>query len=243
MTPRIAVFFHCLFQIGDKPLPLACQIVTEQMQMLRNSGLAQRADEIIVGINGTPVESGQMLEPCGIPKKARVVYHGLESRSENLTIVELERWLPGHEGWYVLYFHAKNSTHGIGSRWEGDDKDEAYEIQAVKWRNCMMRHCVHKWQRCVDLLTEGYEAVGAHWLTGMTKKRNQHLFGGNFWWSRADFLLTLPSITERACVKECGIGSLGARYESEIILGNGPRLPRIKDLADDHKMWQCPQLT
>jgi len=230
MNPPIAVFYHGLFFIGDKLLHSACHVVTGQMQAMTASGLTDGADEIIVGINGTAIESGPLVEQC-VPKKAHVTYHGLSSRSENLTLVQLERWLPYHADWYVLYFHAKGATH---------DTESDYGKFSARWRNCMMLHCVTRWQECVQLLDEGYEAVGCHWLTGMGSDKSQHLFAGNFWWAKASFLLTLPSIFKRERIKMSGIESLESRYEAEVFLGNGPRLPKVKDLEPGHGLGECP---
>jgi hypothetical protein len=232
MTPRLAIFYHCLFFLGEPPklLEKACTVVTDQMRMFKASGLCKRADEFHVGVNGTTAESGPLVDDL-IPKKARVTYHGLQSRSENLTLVELEKWLPGHEDWYVLYFHAKTATHLPGHN------DGPF---GPHWLHCMMKRCVHQWPACVELLSHGQDAVGCHWMTNMGPDKDQHIFGGNFWWARADFLLTLPSLFERHQIKTKGIGALESRFEAEVWIGNGPRLPRVKDLEPNHRMWQCP---
>lgn len=214
---NIAIFFHCCFVLGDppQPLPAAEGIVKKQMAQLAESGLLAAADEMHVGVNGGPESVDYALKL--LPPLAVVNYHGLESRAENLTLVMLEKWLPTHDDWYVLYFHSKGATHPPG-----------HDVSA-RWRGCMMRNAVTNWRQCVADLDAGYEAVGSHWMTGAQTPPGQSIFAGNFWWAKTSFLKTLPSIYERERIKVSGISALESRYESEVWIGNGPRLPKVKD--------------
>lgn len=214
----IAIFYHCLFYLGDPPelMPLALQVVKRQMDAGLNSGLIPAASEFIVGINGG-VESRE-LSNLFIPAKAKRVMHGLQSKAENLTIVEIEKWAKDHPGWNVLYFHSKGATH----------TEEPPDGLRAKWRNCMMRNLIDQWKRCVLDLDSGFDSVGCHWMPGMVNG-TQNIWAGNFWWARSEFLSTLPSIYERDRIKVSGIDALESRYEAEVWIGNGPRLPVVKD--------------
>jgi hypothetical protein len=191
------------------------------MDQLRQSGLLDAASEFHVGINGG-LES-LIVASALFPPKAKVELHGLQCHNECRTIRMLEKWTPGHEGWYVLYFHAKNSSHdadtGIG----------------VNWRRCMMEHCITNWRTCVADLDKGYEAVGCHWMEPPETPLGQFIFAGTFFWARASFLLTLPSIMDRGRIKSSGIDALESRYEAEVWIGNGLRVPRIMDY---HHGWK-----
>lgn len=191
------------------------------MKALTDTGLLNACEHFLVGINGGT--ESLIVAQSVIPKSAQFVLHGLDSHAENLTLVELEKWLPGHDDWYVLYFHAKACTHGPGP---------VRDSRAL-WRNCMMRNLVFQWRRCVADLQAGYESVGCHWMTGAKTPPDQSIWAGNFWWAKASYLLTLPSIFERARIKESGIGAAESRYEAEVWIGNGPRLPLIKDYHPD----------
>jgi len=214
---NIAIFYHSLFFLGDPPvlLPTAFTVVKAQMAAFNDSGLLDAATEIHCGVNGG-AESESIAREL-LPPHAVIQYHGLDSRNENSTIVMLEQWLPLHDDWYVLYLHSKGATHP-----EGND-------HSTRWRDCMMRHAVHNWRLCVADLDAGYEAVGSHWMTGDQTPPGQSIFAGNFFWASSDFLRTLPSIQERDRIKLSGLWSLDSRYESEVWLGNGPRLPKVKD--------------
>jgi len=227
----ICIVYHCLFMHGDPPelRPAAFSIVHEQMTQLEDSGLLAAASEMIVGINGPESESREYAGLV-IPAKAKLVMHGPKSFAENLTLVEIEKWVPTHKDWYVLYFHTKGATHAIGTD---------YAAFSAKWRRCMMEELVYGWKRCVSLLDSGIEAVGCHWLTGQGWDHSQHYFAGNFWFAKASYLATLPSIYKRARITESGIGHPDSRFESEVWIGNGPRLPSVRDLAN-HGLMQCP---
>lgn len=215
----LAIFYHTLFFLGDRLLPHACEVTNEQMDLARRYGLLDAAEHFVVGING-----GNESKPVAdlvIPPKATRVMHGLESRNENLTLIELEKFVIEHPGWLILYFHAKGSTRAT---------DSQYDQYIARWRNCMMTHTVLGWRKCIDALRKGFEAAGAHWMLGAGPDRNQNLFAGNFWWATSNYLRTLPSILRRDRIRISGVKALESRYEAEVWIGNGSRLPKALDL-------------
>ena len=224
----IAVFYHCLFYLGEprRELPYAYPIITEQMRDVVASGLIHSVSHFLVGINGN-CES-MFAAHAVIPKKAKLVLHGLKSRAENLTIIEIEKFVKTHPGWNVLYFHSKGVTH----------TDETYLKRTADWRHCMMRHCVANWRQCVADL-ETHDSVGCHWMAGVGPDNSQNIWAGNFWWATSDFLATLPSMFERDRIKESGIANVESRYESEVWIGNGKVLPKVKDYHHEFGGTAC----
>lgn len=215
----IAIFYHCLFFHGSPPelRERACEIVGEQMRDLKQSGLLDSATVFIAGINGgeESVEFANLL----LPAKATRVFHGLQSKAENLTIVEVEKWAPSHPGFNVLYLHAKGCTHG---------PDDAYgNGVSAPWRRTMMQYLVGGWRQCVCDLESGFESVGCHFMRGMCDG-TQNIWAGNFWWATSDFLRTVPSIFLRDRIKVSGISAAESRYEAEVWIGNG-RLPTVRE--------------
>lgn len=215
----IAIFYHCLFVLGNPPefRKRAFEIVHEQMKLVKDSGLLNETQHLVVGINGG--KESEQFANLVIPAKANRVFHGLESRAENLTIVELEKWIKDNPGWNVLYFHAKGCTHPEGDNY-GDNVSSP-------WRKTMDRQLVGGWRQCVKDLESGFESVGCHFLVGMCDG-TQNIWAGNFWWATSDFLKTLPSIYLRDRIKESGIAAAESRYEAEVWIGNGPRIPKVK---------------
>lgn len=226
MADKIAIFYHCLVfkeHNGRELLDPAVRIINDQMQMLYNVGLINACQEMVVGINGG--EESKNIVDLLIPIKAKIVLHGLQCHTENRTLFEIEKWVPNHPGWKVLYIHAKGATHP-----EGDPL-------RTNWRNCMMRNLVKNWRHCVRELDQN-DLVGCHWMTGDKTPPSQSIFAGNFWWARSDYLASIPSMMVRPRIQESGLDSAESRYESEVWIGNGATFPKVKDL---HPEWidQC----
>ncbi len=215
---KLAIFYHALFYLGDPPelRPMAVGIVMEQMEQLKQSGLLDACDEMIVGVNGG-VES-EVPALMTLPAKAKVVYHGLASRAENLTIVALHEWCKTHLGWAVLYFHAKGCTHPA-------DSDYGKNVSGP-WRRAMMDDLVGGWRNCMADMEAGYDVACSHWLWGMADG-TQHIPCGNFAWVRSSFAASLPDMHLRERIKQSGIGNVESRYEAEVFWGNG-RKPTVK---------------
>jgi len=213
----IAIFYHCLFELGDPPevLPQAVSIVHEQMTQLRVIGLLDAATKFVVGINGG--EASREIANLVIPSKAEIIMHGLDSRAENLTIVELWEWAKENPGWNILYFHSKGATHKAGSDYG--------EKMANPWRKGMMKDLVVNWRKCVADLNH-HDIVCAHWMWSLADG-TQHIPAGNFLWITSDFAAKLPDINLRERIKMSGIANVESRYEAEVFWGNGPR-PNVK---------------
>lgn len=222
MTPApILVFFHAAFLYGEPPeiKEHVAFMVAEQMGGMKACGLEAAASEIHVGINGS-LESEPFEEL--FPDGTIFHYHGLQSRSENLTIQLIEarlKTIPFNEEAYVLYFHTKGGSFPPG------------DPLRTRWRNRMFHHCVLEWRKCVAALDDGIEACGCHWLTPETHPGlvENPYFAGTYFWSRASYLKTLNPIAESPAVKQHGIGAFEARYQAESWVGCGRHRPRIKD--------------
>ncbi len=190
--------------------------------MLRDSGLLESSSEFHVGINGgeESIDYSQLV----IPSKAKVFFNGLHSKSEILTLVQLQYWLPGHQNWNVLYFHSKGAT-------KGQNK------MVSRWRDRMMFYNVVEWKKCVSDLEVGFDSVGCHWLDSKNQRSmppGQAIWGGNFWWAKAAFLMTLPDLTKTARARISGLESMAGRYEAETWIGSGRRKPKVRDY---HPGW------
>lgn len=214
MSTPVAVFYHSLFVLDhpDNLLPSAFQIVPEQMAALKLSGLEDAATEIHCGVNGAG--ESEVYAKSMLPTKAQVTYHGLQSKAENLTIVMLENWVKSHDGWNVLYFHAKGSSHAPGTSY-GDHVSKP-------WRLGMMQDLVGGWRQCVAALDQGYDIACSHWMWNMADG-TQHIPAGGFLWLKSSFARRLPSIFLRERIKGSGIAAYESRYEAEVYWGNGPR--------------------
>ncbi len=211
----IAVFYHCLFTHG-KPRevrPGAMAIVLDFMMKAAQCGLLDACSEFVVGVNGTEEESGDYVK-LAIPKKARVIYHGLDSFAENLTICALHTWAQAHPNWAVLYCHAKGCTH--------DPESPYAQHVSGPWRGTMTAHLVGGWKESVAQIEAGADIVCCHWLWGQCDG-TQHIPAGNFLWLNSTFAGSLPPMHNRERIKSDGIAAASSRYEAEVFWGNGHR--------------------
>jgi hypothetical protein len=212
---KIAVFYHAILSGLDRPIDrdYAAGIINEQVADLRNSGLCDACHELHVGVNG-PAEEAMMVASL-VPDKAQIVVNGPEARSEIPTLQHLVQWLPGHEDWAVFYHHVKSVS---------------TMRQADNWRRRMQWHCVGGWKNCVAALERGVEAAGCHWLTPEQNPGAiaSPFFGGNFWWARGKYLMTIPPLPPDTWAN---------RYIAESWIGSGPKRPRVHDFSPG---WPTP---
>lgn len=214
---KIAVVFHSLFVLGDPPEfhPIGASIIQNQMEVLRESGLLDACDEFYVGINGG--EESQMYADSILPEKAVKIYHGLQARNEIRTIMFLHQMMMGRKGWAVLYFMPKGFSHALTDQ------------MTYNWRECMQHHLVRNWEICIESLKMGADMAGCHWKTEQVDGK-QNLWAGNFWWSKSEYLSTLPPIENNPRIPLMGgIDSFQSRYEAEVWVGSGRRRPKVVD--------------
>lgn len=214
MNP-IAVFYHARLMGGNPPVDgdHPFHVMKDQMGDLVVSGLCEAASEIIVGLNG----DDKILDRVSsiVPHKAKIVIHGEGANTEVPTLWHLQQWLPGHEDWYVCYFHAK------GSRNAAEPLNRA-------WRGCMERAVIKYWKRCISDLDAGAESVGCHYLRPEVFGPcvREPFWGGNFWWCKVPILMSLPQLPKN-------IEGDMDYYTGERWIGWGQR-PKV---VDYHPTW------
>ena len=201
---NLAVFYHCLFASANRKIDarFACDLMAAQMGALEKSRLAD-AGEIHIGVNGPDHDTASLFAPAGAILHA----HGSMATTEIPTLALLRQWLSAHRDWYVCYHHMKGVTHPPFD---------------AKWRWNMERHVIWSWRECVAALEAGYDACGCHWLTPRDHPNmvKSPFFGGNFWWARASYLLTLPPLPPPLWEN---------RYLAETWIGSGQTAPKIRD--------------
>jgi hypothetical protein len=115
----------------------------------------------------------------------------------------------------VLYCHTK----GAYARHPANEQ----------WRQTMDSRLIGPWRSRIRELDD-YDLVGLHWLTpeefGYRGVRSP-FFGGNFWWARGDYLMTLPKVIDTE-----------DRFAAEGWIGLGS--PRVKDLSPGWPAYRYP---
>jgi hypothetical protein len=203
---------------GNPPIdfPWAHGVVEEQINTLYGTGLADAAEVFFIGLNGG---MGDFREMKKLAPTATILLHGENAASELPTMAFLEKWLRDKTGWYVLYFHAK------GVCWP--PSKPGWDLRQA-WRRCMTHHLIINWQRCILDLQDGYDMVGAHWLTAdkyhhtPAAALKNGIWGGNFWWATSEYLRQLKPLQPNHAWTE--------RYFAEMWPTNN-RVPKVKDYA------------
>jgi len=119
---------------------------------------------------------------------------------ERLTLTDMHRHVAPDD--HVLYLHSKGVTQ-CGT---------AKELPVADWRYALLYHLVGRHRECSERLAAGVQTVGVNYRGG----KRPH-FGGNFWWGRGDYLLTLPT-------------TIGPDYfapEQEFLFANSPTYEEI----------------
>lgn len=198
---RIAVFYHCWWRRDA-----ARDILREQMETLKQCGLEDAASEIHLGFQGSDEGFLEVSEHL-LPGKASI--HRLpEELGEIPTLQLIHNWIRDHADWNVCYFHGKGASHANLTH---------------RWRHCMERAILWRWQECVEAL-KTVDSAGAHW---MRNAHGQWFWGGNFWWCSGRYLSQLPA------------PGTYSRWDAEIWVSNVTKMPSVKDLMADHVLGQC----
>jgi len=78
------------------------------------------------------------------------------------------------------------------------------------WRRYMEYFLIDRYEDCIKNLDDGFDACGVQ-LRGTPRKDSLH-FSGNFWWSKSEYINTLPDISELP---------LNFRWSAEFWIGSG----------------------
>lgn len=172
-------------------------LVIEQCSRLRDSGLCDATDRILVGVVGEFAVARRVIrEQLG--EKAEIHDGGSLSAYEFPTLELLHQAAKTEDflGWYI-------HTKGVSSGSEG----------AAIHRRQMESVVLDNFRACREVLRE-HDACGAEWrLTGFDEPHPH--FGGNFFWARSDYLASLPSPLTL---------DQSNRYEAEFWLGKNPSI-------------------
>ena len=74
----------------------------------------------------------------------------------------------------ILYIHTKGAT-------KPTNKGE------IRWREYMSYFMIDKYQKCLNILEEGYDSAGCELKTGSNKFKYLH-YAGNFWWAKSEYI-------------------------------------------------------
>jgi hypothetical protein len=185
-------------------------IVHEQMADLKRYGLLDACNDFYIGLNGDDADQARVSEAAS--PKAMIFQNAKETwgSGEVQTLRELREFSMAFPDHRLCYFHVKGLSY--------PPTHPGYQ-SAMEWRHRMQNVVIRRWRECLMYMDRGVESVGQWWNVAP----NGSYWAGNFWWATAEFINTLPPIITE------GQHSHG-RYEAELWIGAGPKLPKLKSL-------------
>lgn len=214
---KLAVFYHCCLTNPEPAIVLdhTIPLMQSQMDALVRSGLADAADEIVIGSSNG--EANGMVARMLAPAKATVVDHSLDTVAELPTLALLQQWCRENPDGRVVYFHTKSAMYPGNAAWKA-------------WRLCMESVILWDWKSCCRDLDQGFDCAGPHWLSPAVYPMigSVGYFGGNFWHSKARHINRLNPIDVHA-----------NRYESEVWIGKIKQKIAVRPYQNHWPMSGC----
>jgi hypothetical protein len=172
-------------------------IVQDQLSQIIDAGLYDAAKTIYYGCtcDSCSVKLPELFSAYEKIKPLPKAIRDDKNTWENITVNEMIEHaiqIGSKEDANFLYIHSKGST----------GKSKAQH----SWRNYMMYWMVKQHEACRSILDAGYNTVGVMYNPQMFKGHKRH-YSGNFFWTSARYLSTVPKIT-----------NIPNRYEAEMVL-------------------------
>ena len=155
---KIGIFYH-IYQVNNWK-----DIYEEQMSLIINSGLYDKAEFINIGINGNMILQNNDKIICNINPNPE--------KEESDTLKRLKDFAEKNDDYKILYIHTKGVT--INSNPVND------------WRKYMNYFMIENWKECVKYL-DNYDTVGCNLLKDHGFGDFPH-YSGNFWWANSEYI-------------------------------------------------------
>ena len=162
LSTKIGIFYH-VYQVNNWQ-----DIFSEQMNLIKDSGLYNAAEFINIGINGDMVyQTDDNKISCNINSNPQM--------EEADTLKRLEDFASINNNYKILYIHTKGVTINTD--------------QVNDWRKYLNYYNIEKWQEVLTLLDE-HDTVGCNYMEDTPYGKHPH-YSGNFWWARSEYINTL----------------------------------------------------
>lgn len=167
-------------------------IVSEQMRLLKSSGLYDFSDKIFAGVVGHRY-AVDWLTPY---EKVELAYYDEDPTCyESKTLIALHEFVAKNiqDDYLILYFHTK----GAFSQWRNNCK------AVSSWRQVMGYWLIQDYRRCLELFEQyNLDTLGGNSINSYpTNVKNKKLFceerehayhySGNFWWATPQYIRRL----------------------------------------------------
>lgn len=171
---KIIGFWH-IGAVGDWR-----RIIAEQYAKLRDFGLYDASDEIVVGFIGGRGREHELNIPILRDPKFAVFATEDVRDYEFPTLARAWKTAQDSEEPFLCYYlHTKGASLAATSQQKGADA----------WRRYMEYFSLEKWKDCAAILGE-YDTCGVE-----LQLEDSH-YSGNFWWATSDYLKKLPDASQ-----------------------------------------------
>jgi hypothetical protein len=190
------------------------QVVEEQLQLIKRSGLYDRLLILYCGIVG--MQDTSFLDQYA---KVKILYKDPKlTHFEFLTLEYLQKFCQTEAptNSKIFYIHTK----GISKKGKPDPISEKMSGYLTDWRNYLNYYILEKYEECVRQLNY-VDIVGVNWRglgseCPIYKGVTNH-FSGNFWWAKTEYIKRLGHIDEGKhgrCECEFWIGKSAGKVAS-----------------------------
>lgn len=168
------------------------EIVKSQFNAIKTSGLLDEVDKIYVTYLGEKKSDINFLL-CQSNKIILDKYDSFLLHYERLCLHSMHDFSQQNNA-NILYIHAK----GVSTRFNGDPK---LQDNIKQWRKMMEHFLIYHHKDCIELL-EKNDTLGSCLVDCRSNdlvidgEDHAYHFSGNFWWSKTDYIKTLPRIRE-----------------------------------------------
>ena len=161
---KIVIFYH-ICELGNWK-----EIVDEQLDLIKSSGLYNIIESINIGFLG---EKKNILPYLN--NKIKLVYHSDNKNEYEMPTVNkiMEFCEKEKNEYYILYIHSKGVTKLT------KNKKVKYNGQHY-WRKYMNYWNIYKHKICIEQLNKGFYTVGINCF-------DNH-YSGNFWWANSIYI-------------------------------------------------------
>jgi len=180
MNRPLLVYYHT-YLVGNYKL-----LMHEQLLKLFTSGLYNECQNIYIGISSHDDNNTQWVLDL-IKDYDKIVPLVFEENDAEMSTLRFLMDMATKGDYYFYYYMTKNVATNTGM------KSDITQEQIVKnelWRVSMEYNTIDRWRDCIQLMDEGYDAVGCN-LRPNSHVGNHIHFSGNFWWAKSELINTL----------------------------------------------------
>src|SRR3990167_8218008 len=153
------------------------EIISEQLELLLQSELYDKSENIFVGCVGEIDELEKIRKLFSNYTKIKILSLASIKNYEFPTL-EIIKYKSDIDEFYLFYIHTKGVSYS-------DNKGGKY------WRDYMNYYNITKWRSAFLKLEQGYDTCGVKLIE---KGEFPMHYSGNFWWARSSYIKILPKI-------------------------------------------------